>query len=58
MQSLGWPILNDKYYPQLLPLSADNYAAPLQLLAKELKFIDPITQQPRWFSYDSNLSLE
>ena len=58
MQVLGWPILNDKYYPQLQPLSADNYSAPLQLLAKELQFIDPVTQQPRCFSYDSNLSLK
>jgi tRNA pseudouridine32 synthase/23S rRNA pseudouridine746 synthase len=57
MQALGWPILNDKYYPQLQPLSADDYGAPLQLLAKELQFIDPVTQQPRRFSYDRNLSL-
>jgi tRNA pseudouridine32 synthase/23S rRNA pseudouridine746 synthase len=56
MQSLGWPILNDKYYPNLQPLSADNYSKPLKLLAKELQFIDPVTQQPRHFSYDSNLT--
>ncbi|MFT6988034.1 MAG: tRNA pseudouridine32 synthase/23S rRNA pseudouridine746 synthase [Psychromonas sp.] len=58
MQALGLPILNDKYYPQLEPLSADNYSAPLQLLAKELQFIDPVTQQPRCFRSDSNLSLK
>jgi len=58
MQTLGWPILNDKYYPQLQSQSADNYSAPLQLLAKELKFIDPVTQQARCFTYDGNLSLE
>ncbi len=58
MQALGWPILNDKYYPKLQPLSADNYSAPLQLLAKALQFIDPVTQQPRRFSCDNNLSLE
>jgi len=57
MQTLGWPILNDKYYPQLQPLVADDYSAPLQLLAKELKFIDPITQQPRCFRYKADLSL-
>jgi tRNA pseudouridine32 synthase/23S rRNA pseudouridine746 synthase len=57
MQALGWPILNDKYYPQLQSQSADNYGAPLQLLAKELKFIDPVTQQPRRFTYDGHLSL-
>jgi len=57
MQALGWPILNDKYYPKLQPLSADNYSAPLQLLAKELQFIDPVTQHTRHFIHDSNLSL-
>ena len=57
MQTLGWPILNDKYYPQLQPLSEDNYSAPLQLLAKELKFSDPVTKQARCFSHDINLSL-
>lgn len=58
MQALGWPILNDKYYPQLQPLSADNYSAPLQLLAKELQFIDPVTDHPRCFRSDRNLSLK
>ena len=57
MQALGWPILNDKYYPQLQPLSADNYSAPLQLLAKELTFIDPVTEKPRHFRCDRSLSL-
>jgi tRNA pseudouridine32 synthase/23S rRNA pseudouridine746 synthase len=58
MQTLGWPILNDKYYPQLQPLSTDNYSTPLQLLAKRIQFIDPVTEQPRHFSYDGNLSLK
>lgn len=58
MQTLGWPILNDKYYPKLQRLSADDYIAPLQLLAKELQFIDPVTQQPRNFSYRGNLALD
>ncbi|OEE66735.1 pseudouridine synthase [Enterovibrio norvegicus FF-33] len=57
MQTLGWPILNDKYYPELQPLSADNYLAPLQLLAKEVEFIDPISHQPRHFRSDHHLSL-
>ena len=58
MQTLGWSIKNDKYYPQLQPLSADNYSMPLQLLAKELQFIDPVTKKGRWFSCDNNLSLD
>ena len=58
MQTLGWPILNDPYYPQLQPQAEDDYAEPLQLLAKELAFIDPVTQQARHFSCCKNLSLK
>lgn len=57
MQTLGWPILHDKYYPVLEPLSTDNYATPLQLLAKEIQFIDPITQQARHFLCQDRLAL-
>ena len=57
MQEIGRPILNDKYYPELQPKSADNYSEPLQLLAKTLEFVDPITRRPRFFNYDGNLLL-
>ncbi|ASJ73270.1 pseudouridine synthase [Granulosicoccus antarcticus] len=57
MHTLGWPLLNDKYYPQLQPLSADNYSQPLQLLSKALQFIDPVSQQARSFEYAESLSL-
>jgi len=57
MQTLGWPILNDKYYPVLQSLSADNYQLPLQLLAKSLEFIDPISHQHRKFTFEGDLSL-
>jgi len=58
MASLGMPILFDKYYPELEEESADDYAKPLQLLAKKLKFIDPITGQKREFSTDEKLSMD
>ena len=58
MQSLGWPLLNDKYYPTLQPKTADDYSRPLQLLAKELRFVDPVTQQSRVFSSATDLNLE
>ncbi|PCK07492.1 MAG: pseudouridine synthase [Alteromonadaceae bacterium] len=58
MQSLGWPILYDKYYPVLQEKTADVYSRPLQLLAKKLAFIDPITQQNRVFSCDRDLVIE
>ena len=56
MQTLGWPILHDRYYPTLQPKSADNYAQPLQLLAQQLSFIDPVTQRSRAFhcGYEMN----
>ena len=57
MHTLGWPILNERYYPKLQPLSKDDYSAPLQLLAKQLAFIDPITQKPMTFSCERNLSV-
>lgn len=41
---LGCHILHDRYYPQLQPKQPDDYARPLQLLAKELDFRDPLTQ--------------
>ncbi|WP_111980067.1 pseudouridine synthase [Algibacillus agarilyticus] len=57
MQTLGWPILNDKYYPKLQALSADDYSAPLQLLAKKIEFVDPITHKCRHFTCERNLLL-
>ncbi|BBB24772.1 pseudouridine synthase [Amphritea japonica] len=49
MQALGWPILHDRYYPVLQSKSADNVDQPLQLLAQQLRFIDPVRSQPRAF---------
>ncbi|MEH6503552.1 MAG: pseudouridine synthase [Cycloclasticus sp.] len=57
MQTLGWPLLNDKYYPVLQAEAADIYSQPLQLLAKELRFIDPVTQSHRAFISNTELSL-
>ncbi|MFT7130035.1 MAG: tRNA pseudouridine32 synthase/23S rRNA pseudouridine746 synthase [Gammaproteobacteria bacterium] len=56
MQSIGWPILYDKYYPVLQPETADVYSRPLQLLAKELRFLDPITHLLRVFISDTELA--
>lgn len=56
MQSLGWPILHDRFYPYLQPKSADIWHKPLQLLAKQLEFNDPVTNVYRHFSCDQNLA--
>ncbi|MCL2917865.1 pseudouridine synthase [Shewanella litorisediminis] len=43
MQSLGMPLENDRFYPSLQPQSADNFDTPLKLVARRLRFTDPIT---------------
>jgi tRNA pseudouridine32 synthase/23S rRNA pseudouridine746 synthase len=53
MLSLGIPILGDQFYPEVLraPEDADDVNQPLQLLAKELAFKDPVTgHQRHWTS--------
>lgn len=57
MASLGYGILHDKYYPQLQEKSPDKFDQPLQLLAKSLEFIDPISLQGRSFECPQALSL-
>ena len=48
--ALGIPIRNDRFYPTLLAAIDDDYAHPLQLLAKSLSFVDPLTGEPRSFT--------
>lgn len=43
MSSLGFPILHDRYYPDLEPERDDDFDRPLQLVAKHLRFRDPVT---------------
>ena len=56
MMSLGTPILNDPFYPELLPSKGEDYSAPLQLLAKTIEFIDPLTNKKRVFESKQTLS--
>lgn len=49
LASLGAGILNDGFYPTLLPEALDDFTRPLQLLARELRFVDPLTGAPREF---------
>ena len=52
MAALGAPIMNDAMYPSLSARAADDYSMPLQLLARRLSFIDPLTSAERTFSSD------
>ncbi|MFQ3246691.1 MAG: tRNA pseudouridine32 synthase/23S rRNA pseudouridine746 synthase [Arenicella sp.] len=49
MMSIGCPIMNDPFYPELLPNKGEDYSKPLQLLAKSIQFTDPFTAQERFF---------
>jgi len=49
LASLGVPILNDAFYPVVLPCKGDDYSAPLQLLARRIGFDDPLTGEARSF---------
>jgi tRNA pseudouridine32 synthase / 23S rRNA pseudouridine746 synthase len=49
MNALGIPILNDRMYPPVDVTPDDDYALPLQLLARSIAFSDPISGQPRQF---------
>lgn len=47
--ALGMPILYDRIYPELLPENTDDHARPLQLLARQLAFRDPVSGEARCF---------
>lgn len=55
LSSLGIPILNDVFYPLAQPEQPDDYSKPLQLLAKSIRFQDPITQVERYFESSQGL---
>ncbi|MFF0817459.1 pseudouridine synthase [Rhodococcus sp. NPDC003318] len=49
LAALGVGILGDRLYPELLPEAPDDHALPLQLLARELEFTDPLSGAARRF---------
>ncbi|MEU4658664.1 RluA family pseudouridine synthase [Streptomyces sp. NPDC023723] len=50
MTALGVPILGDPLYPEVTaPVPADDFRRPLQLLARELAFTDPLTGREHRF---------
>ena len=50
MAALGAPIANDGIYPSVFHRQPGDYSAPLQLLAKHLSFVDPLSGLERSFS--------
>jgi tRNA pseudouridine32 synthase/23S rRNA pseudouridine746 synthase len=61
LNALGLPIVGDRIYPRLLPDVAPGAAAdhtqPLQLLARELAFTDPLSGEPRRYTSRRRLAL-
>lgn len=50
MNSLGVPLLGDPLYPEVTaPVPASDFRRPLQLLARELGFTDPVTGREHRF---------
>lgn len=58
MSGLGYRIMNDRCYPDLLPIRADDFANPLQLVARLLRFQDPVTGKKMEFRSDRPLCWE
>lgn len=55
MAALGAAIGNDRLYPELAASALDDYSRPLQLLARGLVFVDPLSGVER--AFESGLRL-
>ncbi|WP_460546855.1 pseudouridine synthase [Comamonas piscis] len=49
MAALGLPIRNDAFYPVVNDPPEGDFSKPLQLLARELRFVDPVSGQAHVF---------
>jgi len=56
LNGLGFPIVNDRYYPDLLPEETDDFNRPLQLLSRKIEFRDPISGEEMAFESGRTLS--
>ncbi|MSN26047.1 MAG: pseudouridine synthase [Geobacter sp.] len=55
MSGIGCGILHDRYYPELQLETADNFETPLQLVAKSVRFRDPLSGKQREFESERGL---
>lgn len=56
LAGLGAGIVGDPFYPVLTDEAPDDFARPLQLLARRIRFTDPLSGEPREFSSQRMLS--
>ena len=57
LAALGIPIVNDAFYPVALSCKEDDMSQPLQLLARAIAFVDPLTGEQRRFESQRKLAL-
>lgn len=57
LAGLGIPILDDPLYPTVQDVPVDDFSTPLQLLAQEVSFTDPIDATDRTFRSSLTLPL-
>ena len=55
MSGLGFGIINDRVYSELQPERNDDFDRPLQLLAREIRFHDPVATTDREFRSEREL---
>lgn len=55
LSSLGFRIIHDRVYPDLQPETHDTFDQPLQLLAKRVRFRDPVSGESREFQSEREL---
>ncbi len=56
MSGLGFPIMHDRYYPVLLDKQEDDFGRPLQLIARRVRFTDPISGKVMEFESERQLA--
>jgi tRNA pseudouridine32 synthase/23S rRNA pseudouridine746 synthase len=57
MASLGLGLWGDALYPVVNDAEPGDFSRPLQLLARSLEFVDPVTGVPRRFESRRSLPL-
>jgi len=55
MSGLGFKILNDRYYPDLQPEQTDDLEKPLRLVARSVRFRDPVSGKGMEFCSEREL---
>lgn len=60
MAALGMAIVNDRIYPRLYPDEGaeQDFRHPLKLLAKSIRFVDPVSGAERYFESQQQLHFE